>query len=104
MCFGRVLSPESTLDSYEITNGTTVWVINKTNLLRPKEKTKPEVNKDITQSDVQNMVIALKTALMDSAFRQFLDKLSEPEFKENFFDSTPGLREDPTAFGMNYMI
>jgi len=28
-----------------------------------------------------------------------LDKLSEPEFRENLMAVTPGLREDPITFG-----
>ena len=45
------------------------------------------------------MVIALKTALMNSGFRQMLDKLSEPEFRDNLIAVTPGLGEDATALG-----
>ena len=105
MCFGRVLNEDKSLDFYEITNGTTVSVINKTNLINPKEKTikleteSKESKQKINQSDIQHMVIALKTALMDSSFRQMLDKLSEPEFRENLIAVTPGLREDPTTLG-----
>ena len=108
MCFGRVLNEDKTLDSYEITNGTTVFVIKKTNLINPKEKTMESEPKEepkemklkINQSDIQHMVIALKTALMDSKFRQMLDNLSEAEHRENLMAVTPGLREDPTTLGL----
>ena len=34
MCFGSILVSDKSLDFYEITNGTTVWVINKTYLIK----------------------------------------------------------------------
>jgi hypothetical protein len=50
------------------------------------------------------MVIALRTALMNSSFRSILDKLSESEARENLMAVTPGLREDPTTFGNESLL
>ncbi|CAG2180462.1 unnamed protein product [Oppiella nova] len=103
MCFGRILSSDQMLDSYGVKEGTTVFVLNKTDLsaFEDNSDTEPmDTRPAICQSDIQHMVIALRTALMDNSFRQMLEKLSEPEFRENLMAVTPGLREDTTAFAI----
>lgn len=96
---------DKSLDSYGIANGTTVWVIDKTNLVidetsAANKEPEPVIKTKISQSEIQNMVIALKTALMNPGFRPMLDKLNDPEFRDTLMSVTPGLREDNTALGL----
>ncbi|CAG2120530.1 unnamed protein product, partial [Medioppia subpectinata] len=67
MCFGRILSPDERLDSYGITNGTTVFVLNKTDFSAFADKSDTEAmdtRPTVSAADVQHMVIALRTALI----------------------------------------
>jgi hypothetical protein len=111
MCFGRVLTSDKTLEWYGIKNGTTIFMLNKINYdylvdNQTKDKSnKEKANKEkASQSDIQHMVIALRTALMNSSFRSILDKLSESEARENLMAVTPGLREDPITFGKELLL
>lgn len=111
MCFGRILlSIDKTLDFYGITNGTTIFVMKKLSMITSGDNSNQlTTNSDISgnqskpkysQFDIQNMVIALRTALMNPLFRNMLDKLSETEARENLMAVTPGLREDVTTFAI----
>lgn len=110
MCFGRILVPNKTLDSYGIRSGTTVFVLNKISLcfdnltnksINTNNSNNEKTNKGkALHSDIHHMVIALRTALMNASFRNILDKLSESESRENLMAVTPGLREDPITFGL----
>jgi hypothetical protein len=106
MCFGRVLTSDKTLEWYGVRNGTTIFVLKKINYdYLIDNQTKDKSNKEkAPQSDIQNMVIALRTALMNSSFRSILDKLSESEARENLMAVTPGLREDPITFGNESLL
>lgn len=102
MCFGKILMNNKTLEWYGIRNGSTIFVLNKICFIERNIESNNEMTVKVkpNQSEIQHMVIALRTALMNASFRSMLDKLSEDESRENLMAVTPGLREDPTVFAI----
>lgn len=96
ICFGKRLKPEKTIESYGIKNGTTIHVIKKQyNDLEPV----PSV-KTLSQVEIHQLVVALRSALVNPAFRTMLNNLSKPESMESIIAATPGLAEDPVAIAI----
>ncbi|RWS03150.1 ubiquitin-like protein 7 [Dinothrombium tinctorium] len=103
ICFGKILKPEKQLSNYGIRNGTVIYVLKK---FVDEEKLKKEARDEtgkkpkLDQTEINRMVIALRTALIIPSFRNMLDKLHEKEFRENLMACTPALRNDPIAFAI----
>lgn len=94
ICLGKCLKPEDTLESYGIKHGMTIHVL-------PKQNSEPvPKSSGLTENEIQQLVIALRTALINPAFRTMLQQLSKPEVMENIIAATPGLSEDPIALAM----
>lgn len=106
ICFGRSLNPQKTLADYGIKSGTIIYVFKQRPVYKPLsaqiQEGKPEDPKGKTpkEKDMHNMLVALRSALQQPAFKGLLEKLSGTEFRENVFACVPGLREDPTAIAV----
>ncbi|XP_023226211.1 ubiquitin-like protein 7 [Centruroides sculpturatus] len=95
VCLGKCLKPEDTLESYGIKHGMTIHVL-------PKQHSEPAPKSSgLSQEEIQQLVIALRTALMNPAFRTMIQQLSKPEVMENIIAATPGLADDPIAIGLS---
>lgn len=94
VCLGKCLKSEDTLESYGIKHGMTIHVL-------PKQHSEPAPKSSgLSQEEIQQLVIALRTALMNPAFRTMIQQLSKPEVMENIIAATPGLADDPVALAM----
>ncbi|RWS20501.1 hypothetical protein B4U80_00525 [Leptotrombidium deliense] len=98
ICFGRHLKAEKQLSAFGIRSGCTVYVFpvdsKRKDVIVDKGK-KPKL--DQNQTEINQMVVALRTALMNSSFRNMLKKLYEKEYRDNLIACTPSLKNDPTA-------
>ncbi|KAB0800363.1 hypothetical protein PPYR_06103 [Photinus pyralis] len=91
---GIILEDNSTLSSYGVKSGVTLHVL---------EKKVPVVHtkvKPISETDVQQLVVAFRSFLVCSGYRAALHKLSRPNVLDNIITSTPGLAEDPVAIAI----
>lgn len=52
------------------------------------------------QTEIHNMILASRTALLNADFRKTLKKLYEKDFRESLMQCTPDLRNDPIALGL----
>lgn len=107
-----------TLDFYGIENGTMLYLLKKKStdvILLDGGKNSLKSNADETASNVssssqpfhhnftteqQGQCIALKSALLNSSFRQVIENLSDFDNRENLMTVNHELRNDPSLFGV----
>lgn len=102
VCFGKKLKEEKPLTHYGIKSNATVHLFLKSAEERSADKKVDEnpgreKKAKVDQKEMHNMVVASKTALNNSSFRQMLTRLHENDFRNNLIQCTPGLRDDPIA-------
>ncbi|OTF72989.1 hypothetical protein BLA29_004787 [Euroglyphus maynei] len=118
VCFGKLLDFSKTLDFYGIENGTMLYLLKKKStdvILLDGGKNSQKSNADETASNVssssqpfhhnftteqQGQCIALKSALLNSSFRQVIENLSDFDNRENLMTVNHELRNDPSLFGV----
>ncbi|KAK5649414.1 hypothetical protein RI129_000443 [Pyrocoelia pectoralis] len=91
---GIILEDSSTLSSYGVKSGVTLHVLEK-----KVPVNNPKANA-ITETDVQQLVVAFRSFLLCSGYRAALHKLTRPNVLDNIIASTPGLAEDPVAIAI----
>jgi len=94
--YGRVLVPGKTLGFYGIRASSVVFVFDR----KPKDNTQATSVEPIDQEEAHRIVVALRTALVNPAFRNVIEKLKEKEHQDNLIAVTPGLAEDQTALSI----
>lgn len=99
--FGKQLKAKGQLSNYGIKTGANLFVLAKqpeTNDASKDRKSK------IDQAELQKMMVAIRTALVNSNFRLMLNRLYDKEFRENIVACTPSLRENIVAFCMHSFL
>ncbi|KAK4881421.1 hypothetical protein RN001_004740 [Aquatica leii] len=91
---GVILDDDSSLSSCGVKSGVTVHVLEK------KVSTTNIQARKLTETDVQQLVVAFRGFSLSSGYRAALQKLSRPEVLDNIVSATPGLSEDPVAIAM----
>ncbi|KAK7866613.1 hypothetical protein R5R35_010444 [Gryllus longicercus] len=91
---GNVLDDTATLRSCGLRHGVMVHVIKK------KEKEPAVPAKTMSETDIQDLVLAFRTFTRHPSYRSALHRLSRPEVLEYIITATPGLREDPVAISI----
>lgn len=69
-------------------------------VLKKNEPEKPVPIKNLTEADVQQLVVVFRAFTLSFGYRAALQRLSRPEVLENIISTTPGLSEDPVAIAM----
>ncbi|KAH7640793.1 uncharacterized protein LOC124495856 [Dermatophagoides farinae] len=115
VCFGKLLDSSKTLDFYGIENGTMLYLLKKkttalNHLVDSKDSQKSNIveTNNISSAhssfafttEQQGQCIALKSALLNSAFRQVIENLSDFDNRENLMTVNHELRNDPSLFGV----
>lgn len=91
---GLILDDDSSLAACGIKPGVTVHVLEK------KPAPAPIPIRPLTETDIQQLVVAFKTFNFSANYRTALQRLSRQEVLENIIAATPGLAEDPVAIAM----
>lgn len=91
---GNILDDEATLHSSGIKPGVMVHVLKK------KAKEVPKPVQSMSETDIQNLVVAFRTLTLNPSYRNALQKLSRPDILDNIIMITPGLSQDPVAISM----
>lgn len=79
------------MSSCGVKSGVTVHVLEK------KQCQTPVKLRSMTESDVQQLVVAFRAFTLSAGYRTALQKLSRPDILENIIAATPGLVDDPVA-------
>lgn len=99
--FGRVLKPDNQLSNYGIKSGAYLFVLPSGS--PPQTADQAEASKEkkprLEQQELQKMMAAIRTALLNPSFRTMLSKVYDRDFRDNIIACTPGLRENIVAFG-----
>ncbi|KAF5279519.1 hypothetical protein FQR65_LT03341 [Abscondita terminalis] len=91
---GIILDDDCTLSSCGVKSGVTVHVLEK-------KAAVPNIKpRRMTETDVQQLVVAFRGFSISSGYRAALQKLSRPEVLDTIVSATPGLSEDPIAIAM----
>lgn len=94
---GRCLDGQETLESCGVKAGMTIHMLRKPehleSLLSPEKFDSSEVG-------LQRLVMALKTAIRNPAYRSTVQRLSKPDVLEDIIAATPGLADDPIAIAI----
>lgn len=98
--FGRVLKPNNQLSNYGVKSGACLFVLpndspSSTQGDRAEASKKPRLE----PAELQKMMDAIRTALLNPSFRTMLSKVYDRDFRDNIIECTPGLRENIVAFG-----
>lgn len=88
---GKCLKEGQSIESQNLKPGITLHILKAIEPIPPQQKAKLE------STEIQQLMIALRTAMLNPAFRETLQKLSKPETLENIMAATPGLADDSTA-------
>ncbi|RZF48535.1 hypothetical protein LSTR_LSTR015427 [Laodelphax striatellus] len=91
---GNILDDEASLSSCGLKHGVMVHVLKK----KAKEPPKPAQN--MSEADIQTLVIAFRALTRIATYRNALQKLSRPDILDNIIAITPGLSQDPVAISM----
>uniref|UniRef100_T1J358 Ubiquitin-like protein 7 n=1 Tax=Strigamia maritima TaxID=126957 RepID=T1J358_STRMM len=93
---GRCLNDKHTLESQNISSGATVHVLRSLNQSKQESSSAHKME----PNEFRQLVLDLRTAVMNPAYRQTIHRLSKPEVFENILAATPGLAEDPIAIAI----
>lgn len=69
-------------------------------VLKKKELDAPVQSRNLSEADVQQLVVAFRSFTLSFGYRTALQKLSRPDVLEHIIATTPGLSEDPVAIAM----
>lgn len=87
------------MDSYGIENGTILYLLKKVSKDELKHSGQDETEEINLSTLNQGMCISLKSALLNSSFRQVIENLSDFENRENLMTVSKELKNDPSLFG-----
>ncbi|XP_973179.3 ubiquitin-like protein 7 [Tribolium castaneum] len=91
---GLVLEEENTLSSYGVKPGVTIHIVKKN---APPSAPR---GRALTETEVQQLVVAFRAFTLSSGYRAALQRLSRPEVLETIIAATPGLADDPAAIAI----
>lgn len=91
---GLILEDESLLSTYGIKSGVMVHVLKK----REPEVVPPV--KELSEQEIQQLVVAFKAFTVSSSYRAALQRLSRKEVLDTIIAATPWLEDDPVAIAM----
>lgn len=89
-----ILEDDSTLASYGVKHGVTIHVLEK------KEPVTEVQPRTLSETEIQQLVVAFRAFTLSAGYRAALQRLSRPEVLENIIAATPGLANDPVAIAM----
>lgn len=101
ICYGKRLKNDKLLSFYGIKRNAVLYLYRQIKR-EPLRDTKPNgkgKKAKFDDQEITNMVVASRTALMNSAFREMLIKLQEKDFRDNLVQCTAGLKDDMVALG-----
>lgn len=90
---GKLLNGADTLESCGVKPGVTVHAVRKLNIVPPEKM-------DTSELGLQSLILALKSAVRNPAYRSTVRRLSKPDVWENINAVTPGLANDPIAIAI----
>ena len=105
ICYGRKLKSDKLISNYGIKSNTLLYLFKNPvpSSRNSEDEDSPSRSREkkakFDQTDIHNMIVASKTALMSDEFRHILEKLHDTDFRENLMQCTTGLREDPITLG-----
>lgn len=89
-----ILEDNQTLASYGLESGSTIYVVKK------NTRSDPPRSRSLSESEVQQLVVAFRAFTLSAGYRGALLRLSRPEVLETIIAATPGLAEDPSAIAI----
>ncbi|XP_039291880.1 ubiquitin-like protein 7 [Nilaparvata lugens] len=91
---GNILDDEASLTSCGLKHGVMVHVLKK------KAKDPPKPAQNMSEAEIQTLVLAFRALTRFATYRNALQRLSRPDILDNIIAITPGLSQDPVAISM----